>query len=230
MFHSKSFWGNKAAVRLLMWNNLCEHRPLCRQTRQHVTGYSVAKISIRVWGDCTVWTPDRSFFSPVSVWYRTWTTPSSSSSSSISSSDVFYVFITEAFCLWTSFCVSYVVLVSTDGWLLLLRLHQVNVSLVVTHLRQSARDVGLHKHLVDEEGHFQVRGGQTESSERQGYHSNCVITSSSTRSWSDRCSDVRSAAITITWRTNQRHTFLSVCFCLRLFYLFVFLFQIFWMN
>lgn len=38
-------------------------------------------------------------------------------------------------------------MVSTDGRLLLFHPHQVDVSLIVTHLRQSARDVRLLKHL-----------------------------------------------------------------------------------
>lgn len=41
----------------------------------------------------------------------------------------------------------HIVAVSADGGLLLLGPHQVDVSLVVTHLRQGARDVGLLKHL-----------------------------------------------------------------------------------
>lgn len=69
---------------------------------------------------------------------------------------------------------------SADGRLVLLRLHQVDVSLVVTHLCQSARDVGLLEHLGGDEG-GQVRGAGSDCTllNRIVF---VFVTSSSTRS------------------------------------------------
>lgn len=60
---------------------------------------------------------------------------------------------------------------SAEGRLLLLGLHQVHVSLVVAHLRQSARDVGLLEHLGGDEG-----GTGEGSSDREPVRTGTLLT------------------------------------------------------
>lgn len=77
--------------------------------------------------------------------------PSSSSSSASSSPS-------SASSIWWS----YIVILSTDGRLFLLRPHQVNVTLVMTHLSQSTGDVGLFKHLRGQRSEVRLaQKGQT---------------------------------------------------------------------
>lgn len=57
---------------------------------------------------------------------------------------------------------SYIVILSTDGRLFLLRPHQVDVTLVMTHLSQSTGDVGLFKHLRGQRSEVRLaQKGQT---------------------------------------------------------------------
>lgn len=65
--------------------------------------------------------------------------------------------------------ISYIVVIFSDGGLLL-RLHQIDVLLVMTHLCQRAGDVGLLKHLEGDGGTGTVTGRSNKVHKGHNYH------------------------------------------------------------